>query len=185
MGTRRHARYTLLNRPAVRAQWNSESGTITTTADLLDLSRGGAKLALYISPSIGEALTLHFDDLATAVPSTVCWSRAEGERCWAACSFEPPLEEAMLESLLQKGYLERRRDTREPVDVPALARWPMGDPVGVDVRDFSAGGLCLAAPHPAARGQRMLLHLGEEASAQSSALVEAQWCIQFNDGYLI
>src|SRR5262245_3499635 len=101
MGTRRHARYTLLNRPAVRAQWDSAAGTIATSADLLDLSRGGAKLSLYASPIIGTSLTLHFDDLAAAVPSTVCWSRAEGDRSWAACSFEPPLEDSLFESLLQ------------------------------------------------------------------------------------
>ncbi len=186
MGTRRQARYTLVGRPPLRAQWESACGAVTSAADLLDLSRGGAKLVLDDSPGIGAALTLHFDDLACAVPSTVCWSRVdENERCWVACSFDPPLPEEVLEALLQEGYLERRRDPREPVEIPAMARWPMGDPVAVDVRDFSAGGLCLTAPHAAARGQRMLLHLGHGEDTQASALVEVQWCIRFDDGYLI
>jgi hypothetical protein len=186
MGTRRQARYTLVGRPPLRAEWESARGAVTTAADLLDLSRGGAKLVLDDSPGIGAELTLHFDHLACAVRSTVCWSRVdENERSWLACAFDPPLPEDVLEALLREGYLERRRDPREPVKIPAMARWPMGDPVAVDVRDFSAGGLCLTAPHAAERGQRMLLHLGDDNGTPASAMVEVQWCIRFDDGYLI
>jgi hypothetical protein len=186
MSTERQTRYNVVNRSLLRAEWTSHAGaTVATTVDLLDISRSGAKILLDGSPGMGAALTIHFDGFAAA-PAKVCWAR-EGDhgRCWLACAFDPLLPEGVLEGLLKRGYLERRRDPREQVTIPAMARWPMGDPVRVDVRDFSGGGLCLTAPYAAKKGQRLLLHLGDGEKAQGNALVEVQWCIQFDEGHLI
>jgi hypothetical protein len=188
MGTLQQVRPALRRLP-VRAHWESAAGTVTVAADVLELSRGGAKLALDDTPDMGVVLTLHFDQPGITATCKVCWSRmgrVDGkQRVWVACSFQPALSGEFLERLKEHGYLERRQHSREPLNLPATARWPMGDPLPVRVRDFSAGGLCLMAPYAAQRGQRMLLHLGEGATDPSSALLEVQWCIPFAEGHLI
>jgi hypothetical protein len=186
MGTRREARYELVDRPSIRVDSHSDEGTATLTADLLDICSGGAKLLLSNCLRIGVRLTLHFDDLSAAIDGNVCWCRPDqNHRWWVACAFDPPLPPDVLEPLLRAGYLERRRDPRQNVSIPATARFQTGEQGGVDIRDFSVGGLCLTSSHEAQRGQRMLLHLGDADHAQTSAMVEVQWCIQFNDGFLM
>jgi hypothetical protein len=186
MTTRRETRYVPLVRPLLRIESMSEApAEMATSATLLDISRGGAKLLLDANLAIGSALALHFDQPTLVAQGKVCWSRqSQAEGWWVACALEPPLTEEALSALLKQGCVERRRDERHQVRIPALARWPMGDPVAVNVCDYSGGGLCLSSPHGAQRGQRMLLHLGDTA-AETSTMVEVQWSIQFVEEHLI
>jgi hypothetical protein len=186
MGMQRDARNELLGRPTIRVDLQSESGIATVIADVLDVSSGGAKLLLGKPLRIGTPLTLRFEELIPAVSGSVCWCRPDqNNRWWVACAFDPSLPPDVLELVLQAGYLERRRDPRENVSIPASARLQTGEQGVVDIRDFSAGGLCLTSSHEAQRGQRLLLQLGDVEEAQTKTMVEVQWCIQFNDGYLL
>lgn len=165
---------------------STSAGAATHSADLLDISRGGAKLAVGQYVPVGVTLTICFHDLQVAATATVCWSRKEAEdRWWMACEFHPALPDNVLEKLLGAGSLERRKHAREPIAVDAVAKWQGGESSPIVIRDLSAGGLCLSSDRGGQRGQRLLLRLTPAEDAQAAVLTEVQWQIKFNDGYLI
>jgi c-di-GMP-binding flagellar brake protein YcgR len=186
MGTRQASRLTLRRCPQVSVQLSTAAGEVLLRADVLDMSRGGMKLALSQYVPIGVSLTICFPQSDVRVTATVCWSRKETEqRWWLACVFNPALPDELIQKLLDAGYLERRKHEREPIALAATAKWQTGETAPISIRDFSVGGLCLSSERGAERGQRLLLRLATSDDAQESVLTEVQWQIRFNDSYLI
>ncbi len=160
-------------------------------AELVDVSLGGMKLLVSKSPAMQEAVVLKMVapeiELDLSVDAQVCWTRpAPGGASYLGCTLNPKLPEQLLADLAVKGYVQRRRDPRMPIDLPASMR-SEGSSESVPIRllDHSTGGIRLAAPHTTSTGQRLLLRFGEGPNASDLIVAKTMWQAQTSDGHQI
>lgn len=132
---------------------------------LLDLSRGWAKLSIPAFLKFNDRFELRlaapqvgFD---VRVDAQVCRIRKGDGNCWTVvCSFLPTVSEKVLEELAESGAVERRREARQPVCIPATARWQLqATPTLVEVRDYSSGGFCMEGRKLGALREQVLLQM--------------------------
>jgi hypothetical protein len=160
-------------------------------AELLDLSPGGAKLALPSPLRFHEPVQLALSseqfDLHLTVSATVRWIKpAKGDMWLAGCKFQPEIPFKSLEQLFSRGFLERRQHARESIRGEALARWELSAAdVPVGMLDLSAGGFSFLSPLPAANGSHVRLSF-ESAAGQPVTLAAAiQWQVQAEGSYMV
>lgn len=82
-----------LPRYSVLVDARIECDNLTTKTRILDISRGGAKIAWEDAPENGTALTLHVGDLA--IPSSIVWRN----EYYAGLLFDTLIEEPALDTL--------------------------------------------------------------------------------------
>jgi hypothetical protein len=189
----REARYPLLEGRVIKATVERQGGLPPEEidAELVDVSMGGVKLLVSKCPAMQEAVVLKMVapeiELDLSVNAEVCWTRpAPGDAWYLGCTLNPKLPEQLLTDLAVKGYVQRRRDPRIPIDLPASMR-SEGSLESVPVRllDYSTGGLRLAAPHTAATGQRLLFRFGEGPNVSDLIVAKTMWQAQTSDGHQI
>jgi hypothetical protein len=155
---------------------------------ILDLSAGGAKLAVPCEIALQESIDVRFDlpEVTSAGPvaATVCWARTAGGSSWRlGCSFAKELPESLMSELAVHGYIDRREDNRQPAGIPAAVQWEATrETTAVHLEDVSPGGFSLTCPETAAPGTRLRLIVGAaEAEAVSLAAV-VRWQRNTADG---
>lgn len=160
-------------------------------ARMLDLSRGGAKLAVTSPLGVGEAIRLHMQmidlDLDATVAGKVCWTTpAEDGPWWAGCVFTPRLPGNVLAKLAGAGHIERRQHERHPLSLDLEARWELSPiPSRVKLRDFSRNGFCLLVSEPGKAGLRVHLRCKDSQGRTVDVFGKADWEVNVTDGYLI
>ena len=160
-------------------------------ANLEDISRKGMKLRVAAFPSLKEAIVLKVvvPELGVdlSIDAQVCWTRPAPDDAWyLGCSLHPDLPEKLLTDLAVKGYLQRRREPRQPVDLPGTMRCEGSpDVVPARVLDYSTGGFRLASSCTAATGRRLLLRFDEQAADTEPVVAKTMWQVQTPAGHQI
>jgi len=161
------------------------------SAELMDLSPGGARLALAMPLLIHESVKVRIQvpevDFDVTLCADVCWLRPQPQDVWwLGCSFQPKIPADTLARLAVTGQLDRRRHARLPLAAPAKARWPLeGDLWAVTLRDYSPGGFCLLAPAGERTGNRLLLEISAPDEPPVSINARVLWEMAVQDGVLL
>lgn len=175
----------------VRVALRSDDGGQLFDGQLLDISRGGVKLAVPHSLPFAEKV-----DLQIAVPdlqldfsaaAVVSWSRQEVDGRWlVGCHFDPALPEATVNRLAHAGYLERRQSPRYPVSLEATASFELsGHGFSVWIQDFSTDGFSMLSPRPGEIDQRLRLEVTKGDGKPVVISARTRWCVSVDDGYLV
>ncbi len=130
---------------------------------ILDLSAGGAKMAVPCEIALQETIHVRFDlpdvtaDLSVA--ATVCWARTAGGNSWRlGCAFAEELPESLMSELAVNGYIDRREDHRQETGIAAAVQWEATrETTAVHLHDVSPGGFSVLGPEAAAPGTRLRL----------------------------
>lgn len=189
----RQKRYSILDSQPIQVtvvRGGSEA-SIELQGHLLDISRGGLRLALPAPLKFQEAVSLRLRcaerGLDLAVHGEVCWVQSNQEETWiAGCAFYPELPLATLESLFASGLVERRRHPRSTVNQIATGRWDH-DPQEFSVRlvEISQGGLCVRTRQPAMAGAKLSLTFPTGHENQLIIQARAHWQIRQGDEYVL
>lgn len=162
----------------------------TVEGRLVDLSTGGAKVAVARSLKFSEAIGLRIlvpeMELEIDVAAQVCWMRsATGDQWVVGCSFTPKISDELVVQLAQRGYVERRRDRRHEIALPANACWQLEKGrIPVEVRDCSTGGFCIATEKAGDIGTQIQVTLsGQEEPRVITGRI--QWQVKVHDKILI
>lgn len=168
-----------------------EGGVESVEGELVDISRGGAKLRTYRPVPTDQAVTLDIkaDGLGRtlSVAAEVCWTQPAGpDRWWLGCAFRPEIPDAVLTEFVLGGYLERRRYAREKIALKTTATWELYcDHVPVWLLDLSAGGFCLLSQTTGGLGDRVLLRLKDDQQRVVLVTAKARWQVKSDDGYVV
>jgi hypothetical protein len=100
--------------PCVRVERGAGGEPGPIDAELLDLSRSGARLRVAAPLKVGEAITVRLVDEKSGVeltrPSTVRWQRAEDDQTWSVgCMFTQHVEWETLGELFLNQILSTDR----------------------------------------------------------------------------
>ncbi len=160
-------------------------------AELLDISRVGARLTVDVCIPFEEAVRLKIDvpelKLQLVVAAQVRWTWPVGERGWTlGCAFKPKLTEDALDQLATAGYANRRHHARFPLVLRATACWELGETnIPVVLYDASEGGFAMISPQLGGTGRNLLLHLCLADGTPASIGATIRWHRKTADGYLI
>lgn len=164
---------------------------LITAARLLDLSPGGAKLALATSFPFEDDLIVSLEseelNLSLSLSARICWLRQQDDREWIlGCAFDPQLPDAEIEHLLSYGLLERRETPRQSVRGQAMACWEGGmDETPVGLLDLSEGGFSMLSPMFAEAGKRLRLSLDSAEHELIDAAATVRWGLKVDGGWII
>ena len=149
--------------------------------ELLDISQYGAKLLASSSLQIHENVVLDIDipefQQSFSLSAIVRWKEPVGDATWRlGCIFSGELPGDILRELALRGYIERRRDRRQTVDVDARARWELADDdFPVQIVSISAGGLCLSCHQEGETGDCLIVQVGDGGAEPASIHTRAVW----------
>jgi c-di-GMP-binding flagellar brake protein YcgR len=186
---RKTARYELNEDTALTVVVISRDRDEPLFGELLDLSRGGAKIQLASTVAINSKIYVELKSTQTSeaivrTDARVCWIRPACNQWWVGVAFENELPESEFTALAQNGFIERRRDTRIRHNASLTARWELGsDPIPVRLIDISAGGLKIASPEHGEVGHRVLFETME--NDPSPIVAKIQWQNETAEGFLI
>ncbi|MGE3410104.1 MAG: PilZ domain-containing protein [Pirellulales bacterium] len=162
------------------------------SGELLDMSRGGAKLFVAQALQNGENVLMRIEDAAfdlrLSVSANVGWIKRSGDRFGLGVVFSPSLPESTIGEMLTKGILERRLAPRKETRVPLQARWECSasaEPRDVDLIDISPGGFCLRSAVPAVVGSRMRLLTRDNERHAPEINAKVRWQLDEKNGFLI
>jgi hypothetical protein len=190
---RSETRYTACNKLDVVVQVEPDGeAPQSLDAELLDLSRHGAKLLLRTPIAFEKPVRLLIQvaalDLELDVSADICWSRPkEGGQWCLGCSFAGELPEEILPKLASAGYLNQRRHSRRDISVEALAKKELTPDSEVAVRldNLSAGGFRMVSPQPVTPGERLLVKLPNSHDAAYCINARAIWQTGVENGYCV
>jgi hypothetical protein len=160
-------------------------------ADLLDIWKDGAKLLASYCPQIQETLHLEIKipELGheISLPATVRWRQpASGDTWRLGCAFAETLPENVLGQLAVLGYVERRKDPRQKVNIEAHARWELAkEEIPIRIVSISAGGLGITCPQTGKIGERLLVRLGDDQTGPVFVHARAVWQMPVGGDFLI
>ena len=183
------SRYELNNDSTLLAVVNLRDRDESLCGEVLDMSRGGAKILIHATVAINSQIRVELksDKGTEAIVSTaarVCWIRPAQNQWWIGVAFENDLPEDEFTALAQYGFIDRRRDKRICHEASLTARWELGsDPIPVRLIDISAGGLKIASPEAGEVGNRVLIETAENDA--SPIVAKIRWQNECNEGFLI
>lgn len=179
--------------PAIRVDVERAAGQSpqVISADLLDLSPGGAKLSTRSAVSFQESVILKLENILASqqlcIESQVQWIRRGPPGTWIlGCSFDRSLAADQFESLSAVSFVERRRSRRKANATHGTVDWELGErDIPVELQNLSKGGFCIKAPRAGKTAGR--LHLAVNAGAQGRCRVRAtaRWQLPHDNSYLI
>ena len=187
---RREQRYEILNSESITVQIRREQPRETIEAELIDISHGGAKLSLPVCLRFAESVDLRIkvSELKFSVDliSEVCWVRPERDRWLIGLSLKTDIPEKSLERLARAKIIDRRGEPRHAVKSQAIVRWELeSEACPVEVRNYSAGGFCIASIRPSHAGASVLLEIDVETD-DSTRVIYGRVCWQIEqDGMCI
>lgn len=165
----------------VRLEWSSENESCGCTAELVDLSAGGARLRLPQSLTLhkGIQVRLHIDDLELdfCCVGDVCWVRPERSGWAMGCAFNSHLPDHVLTKLARGGFLDRRTDARYGISLQAKVREELSAsrPQEVTVDNYSSGGFRFNSDQSISVGQRVLLGVRDSEGKEVIIPARALW----------
>jgi len=158
---------------------------------VLDLSQGGAKLAVSSEVPLQETIEVRFvvPEVETqhVVTATVCWARTSGGSGWRlGCAFAAELPEPLLSALAVHGYIDRRECGREASGIATTVQWELTrDASPVQLQDVSLGGFSMSCPQSVSAGTRFRLAMtGPNGEAMIIPAV-VRWQRKATDGYTL
>jgi hypothetical protein len=161
-------------------------------AELLDISIGGAKFwtseTMAIRQIVDVVIGFRETGYQIQVSGEICWANpAPGDGWLLGCSFKPALPEDVLQLCATSGIIERRRHPREPVSIPASARWELDrELVPARVLNYSpGGGFCLLSQTDDKPGERVLLELTRGDGQVVTVRGKSRWQAPAADGYVV
>jgi hypothetical protein len=169
----------------------TDTGMETLRGNLLDLSRGGAKISLdrglLFDESISLSVSIPEIDLQFTVDSTVVWCRAGDADTWiAGCSFQSGLPAEVVDRLAAAGYLDRQASPRYPVALRGTVCWELSaGSVAAVVQDLSSEGFCMLCRKSGEPGQRLKLRLSSADGRQRMIAARSRWQIRTEEGFLV
>jgi Tfp pilus assembly protein PilZ len=138
---------------------------VRVEATLLDISQYGAKLLTSCAFQVHELVTLQVEvpevGQVFSLPAIVRWCQPSGSHAWRlGCIFTGALPQGVLDELALLGYIERRQDQRQVIDVPARARWELTEEdFPIRIVSVSGSGLSICCEEEGKIGERLLLRL--------------------------
>ena len=172
---RREQRYQILAPESITVQVRREQPRENIPAELIDISQVGAKLSLPACVRFAELveLRLKVSELKFSVDliSEVCWVRPEKDRWLVGLSLKNNIPQGSLERLGKAKIIDRRRSPRHAVKRSAVVRWELeSETCPVEVRNYSAGGFCIASKRASYAGASVLLEIDVEADDSPRAI---------------
>ncbi len=158
---------------------------------ILDLSAGGAKMAVPCEVALQETIEVRFDlpEVTTglAIAATVCWARTAGGNSWRlGCSFAEELPESLMSELAVHGYIDRREDSRQQTGIAAAVQWDgTGETTAVQLNDLSLGGFSILCPDTAGPGARLRLLVGGGDGEGLSISAVVRWQRSTTEGSVL
>ena len=192
----RSRRYKVLAPDKVRLSVRVEGAAELISAQLLDISKGGIKIAIPTSLSGHPQLTVTVESDVLPTPlilaTQIHWARpAEGGGCMVGGAFAPPIPDGQFRSLLDSGLLERRAFPRQEIHTVARVHWELGDSsIEAEVRDLSQEGFRLVMRQRGDRGQRTIVGARvlvnvEDCDVTTPVIGQAQWEEDSDEGTLV
>ncbi len=175
----------------VLVERTTDSGTEVLKGKLLDLSRGGAKVAVSSCVPFDEVVKLTFKipqlEMEFSVPGDVSWSRKGDDGRWmVGCCFCHGLPHDSIDRLAEAGFLERRKNARYPIAAKATAKWELSESsVPVVLQDFSVDGFCMLSSKAGRPGQRLRLRVEKPNGGYASISARMRWSIGTEEGHLV
>lgn len=161
------------------------------SADLLDISNGGAKLKTHANVEANQLISIKIGadsaEEMIEVEGKVRWASAPGEGGrQLGCAFTSPIPPEMMHGFAQIGILDRRLHEREAISMTASAKWELQtEATPVQIVDYSAqGGFCLLSPFTARPRSRVEL-LIEQSGQRTVVRGEERWQCESDGGYQI
>lgn len=143
-------------------------------ATITNLSLGGARFSTAGPPREGEEVLIRFAGNGETFEArgVIRWRNQTEPDCWeAGCEFDPPLDQEVLRNSGLQATPERRPTThRATIRREAAPNYPYS----VEVRNCSAGGLCVLSDGILRPGENAILQVGEGRSVRQF-LVRLQW----------
>jgi hypothetical protein len=158
---------------------------------ILDLSAGGAKMAVPFEIALQETIEVRFDlpEVTTelAVSATVCWARTAGGNSWRlGCSFAEELPESLLTELAVHGYIDRREDNRHTTGIAAAVQWDTTrETAAVHLHDVSVGGFSIVCGQTAAPGTRLRLLVSAADGEPVVVPAVVRWQRNTSDAFIL
>ena len=185
---RGEARNPALHPELIRVAVRQISGQISEplTAELCDISRGGAKLRLSTPLKLDDATSISLTSealgLDLSLAARVCWVCEEGGKWALGLEFSPRMPNNILDKMVANGVVERRLYRRRGRRIPVTARWE-SDPVDHSALlwDISPGGFCLLSPTKPSRKVRIT----PDAQSEHSVCGMTQWEVLMAGGYVV
>ena len=159
------------------------------TAELIDISVGGAKLKVAEPPHIKDVLSVEIETAEPqqriAVIGDVCWVSPAADGQWLfGCSFRPKVPANTLVDFAASGMLERRQHVRQVVSHVAKAERELdGQLIDVEILDYSRGGFSVRSNCQCEPGDRLLLRLQAEDGREVEILGKTQWRFAVADDF--
>ena len=162
-------------------------GTESVSAELQDISLSGAQLLcpklLVYYQSADLIVKCEDPKFELSFAAEVCWMKPAPQGKWLlGCSFVPELPAGVLENLMAREIVERRRLVRQTQRVAVLASWEQsGETLPAYVWDFSPEGFCILSP---GKSGRQVTVRGETPQPPVELKAEALWDIKMAGGYV-
>ncbi len=175
----------------VVVQWTSQGETVSTPGMLQDLSSGGIRLLLETPIPLKKTIRLRIRaidlDFDCTLSAEVCWIRSRGPNQWLlGCSFATEFPESALATLAQEGFLNRRKDPRNPISLTAFARQELNeDAINVRLEDYSCGGFRMYSPTCLTVGERVLVLVSGRNNESLAIASRVLWQLKADGGYFI
>lgn len=176
--------------PVVIKRTTSETAQ-TIVGELINLSRGGAKLTVQQCVPFSETIEIAIDlvdaDVQLVLTAEVCWTRPAEDDSWQlGCSFGAPLPEEVMTKLAAAAYLERRKSERQLTSIVATARSELGGTgARVEISNFSAGGFCLRRAGSETTGDHILVEFKRPNESRATIHARVQWRLKIGRDCLL
>ena len=174
----------------VRLEWEENGKTKSIAGKIVDLSRSGMKISTNHSIDDGTPITVKIRASKVAIEvetvGQVCWSRMLPNECrHVGCLFATQLSDYVLDQLAATGYLERRTDTRQPIEFAVNIRKELDgdDRAAGTIFDYSPGGCRIVSPSFLGTDGRLLIEIARKGGGVSCFSVQPLWQQLIEDEY--
>lgn len=172
-------------------EWVVEDNTFTADAEIINVSRNGARISCPEPFAAGQEIRLTINakefDVESTGSAVVRWVEPCNANWMIGCEFRRPLSSELTGRLAVAGCVTRRQDIRRATDLYGqMSQELSGDQaVGVRIEDCSAGGVRIYSPRPAGLNERLLLRVRRASGKYQSVPIKVAWQIQIAAGYYI
>jgi len=160
----------------VRIRWTLAGECKELNAQLCDISGTGFRFLsddpIPADRELDVALLAPAPELN--LRARACWSRPEASGQWCTgCRLEIEFPVEVFSEMGARGQINRRRETRKPVNIPALVSFELDSQseVVADIIDTSQGGLCIALPGEYELGTRILVRVLSDKNCRAVPLI--------------
>jgi hypothetical protein len=191
---RSEGRFYIINREATRVTvtFSDASGAPQfLQGQLADLSLRGVRIDVdgRLDPNQSIELRIEVPDESITLERTaiVRWQQPRDTKTWwTGCELNEPFERDVVERLAKAHVLNRRRDTRYPVDKPAQVRTALTNSTH-DARliNYSKGGFCVVFNGPVDFPHERLMLVVQVLEKEVTIPARVMWKGQVEGGFAV